>query len=86
MATPGGERSRGEPLALAFYDDELEHDGLRGWFGFVNSWSENWGDHGIGYIHYRCFLQTILSSYEIVLPPNPGRVMALDAPQGERYQ
>jgi len=64
---PGKEMIGGHAVALAFYDDELEHDGRVGWFGFVNSWSENWGDHGIGYIPYASFLQSLLSCYELML-------------------
>jgi hypothetical protein len=74
---PGEEMIGGHAIALAFYDDELEHEGLRGWFGFINSWSENWGDGGIGYIGYGSFLQTLLSGYEIVLQQDTTLTMDL---------
>jgi C1A family cysteine protease len=74
---PGEEMIGGHAIALAFYDDELEHNGRVGWFGFVNSWSENWGDGGIGYIGYGSFLQTLLSGYEIVLHQDTTRTMDL---------
>jgi len=63
----GGKWIGGHAVALALYDDNLVHDGRRGWFGFVNSWSQAWGDHGIGYIDYDSFIQSLISSYEIVL-------------------
>ncbi len=68
FVTPGGDWIGGHAAALAFYDDDLEHDGCQGWFGFVNSWSEAWGDHGIGYIDYHSFVVSLISAYEIVLP------------------
>jgi len=57
----------GHAVALAFYDDNLTHLGRSGWFGLINSWSEAWGDHGIGYIDYASFVCSLLSTYEIVL-------------------
>jgi hypothetical protein len=65
--SPGGEPVGGHAVALAFYDDRLEHDGQVGWFGFVNSWSQTWGNQGIGYIAYDVFIRSLLSCYEIVL-------------------
>jgi len=65
--TPGNGSFGGHAVAIAFYDDDLEHDGRQGWFGFINSWSEAWGNHGLRYIAYDSFLNTLISSYEIVL-------------------
>jgi C1A family cysteine protease len=64
---PGNDPFGGHAVALAFYDDELEHDGLDGWFGFINSWSESWGCRGMGYIPYNSFVPSLISSYEIIL-------------------
>lgn len=67
FVTPGGASLGGHAVALAFYDDELEHNGACGWFGFVNSWSESWGDRGIGYISYDAFVSCLISCYEVFL-------------------
>lgn len=63
----GGRWIGGHAVALAFYDDQLEHHGRRGWFGFINSWSEAWGNRGIGYIDYHSFINSLISCYEIIL-------------------
>ncbi len=65
---PAAEPIGGHAVALALYDDDLEHNGVRGWFGFVNSWSESWGKHGVGYIAYAAFLDSLISCYEVLLP------------------
>jgi hypothetical protein len=67
LPAEGAEWIGGHAVALISYDDDLHRHGRRGWFGFVNSWSEAWGDRGIGYIDYRSFLSCVISSYEIVL-------------------
>ena len=68
FVTPADAPFGGHAVSLAFYDDELEHNGVHGWFGFINSWSEAWGDRGIGYISYAAFLRGLLSCYETLLP------------------
>jgi C1A family cysteine protease len=72
FVTPGGPCLGGHAVALSFYDDESEHNGVRGWFGFINSWSESWGDRGIGYISYSAFLPSLVSCYEISLLSEAG--------------
>jgi len=67
LRAEGGEWVGGHAVALALYNDRLEVHGRRGWFGFVNSWSEGWGDRGIGYIDYDSFIRALMSCYEIVL-------------------
>jgi C1A family cysteine protease len=71
--TPGDAPFGGHAIALAFYDDELDHNGFHGWFGFINSWSEFWGDGGIGYISYEALLPSLISCYELLLGGNPAR-------------
>ena len=70
---PGNVSLGGHAVALAFYDDDLEHHGICGWFGFVNSWSESWSDRGIGYIPYDVFLSSLISCYEVVSQKMSGR-------------
>jgi hypothetical protein len=69
FVTPADAPLGGHAVALALYDDELEYAGTRGWFGFINSWSESWGDRGIGYISYAAFLLSLISCYEVLLHP-----------------
>ncbi len=52
IAMPTGRKEGGHCMVAVAYDDNLQHDGQRGFVKLRNSWGEEWGAHGMAYIPY----------------------------------
>lgn len=53
----------GHALAVVGYDDNIDTPDGKGAFKIVNSWGEDWGDAGFGYITYPAFTNSMLVCY-----------------------
>jgi C1A family cysteine protease len=47
---PNGKIAGGHEMLGVAYDDNLVHDGIKGWVLLRNSWSETWGKKGYGWM------------------------------------
>jgi len=64
---PGGAIYGGHCINIVDYDDNLEHTykngkTYKGFFLFPNSWGEEWGDRGYGYLPYE-FIDFVLADF-----------------------
>ena len=81
----GNPHITGHALLLAGYDD------ARGAFRVLNSWGENWADHGYGWISYRSFLSNTDAAYAVTdaivpsLPPDVTPAPVVPAPAVSRW-
>ena len=55
--------SGGHAMVLVGYDDDL------GAFKILNSWGENWGEHGFGWISYAALMARIQNAFVISVDP-----------------
>lgn len=61
--TPDEQIVGGHAVHAVGYDDKLTHDGVAGFIIFQNSWSEQWGDKGFGYLPYKFFTTGMASDF-----------------------
>jgi len=52
IGMPQGPKAGGHSILVVAYDDNLVHNGIKGWVKIRNSWSESWGDNGYAWMPY----------------------------------
>lgn len=82
VAAPHGMYHGGHCFVIQGFDDDMEHDfdgetHRKGFIRVANSWGEDWGDKGFGYISYEDlakseFVYELWSSVDVIVaPPQP---------------